>query len=165
MRPAVLEFGLRAAILALLWWLLTHGDSGSWAIGVPAVAAAAALSLVLAPGRLRRPSLPRLPAFVLYFLRESVAGGVDVVRRALDPAMPLAPAFVTVSVARLEPGQRLIFAVLVSLMPGTLSARLDDDTLRVHALDLRLPIEDNLDRLQTALADLFGVARPGADPQ
>ncbi len=148
------DFLLRTVVLALLWWLLTHGETGSWTIGVPTIAAAAALSTVLMPTPPSLPRLVNLPKFLIYFLGESIVGGVDVVKRALHPDMPLATDFVTVTLSRLDPPQRLVFAILVSLMPGTLSARLEGETLLVHVLDRRLPIEASLDRLELALAAL-----------
>lgn len=151
-----LEALVRGAAFLLVWWLLTGGEAGSWVIGAPVALAATGLSLALVPAELDRPWLRRLPRFAVYFLRESVAGGVDVVARALRPSMPLRPGFITVRMPRLAGPQRLLFAVLVSLMPGTLSARLDGETLHIHVLDTSLPLADGLERLQERLEALFG---------
>jgi multicomponent Na+:H+ antiporter subunit E len=137
----------RLVLLLALWWVLTRGDPEAWAIGLPVVLGATALSLILVP-RLPGVAFWRLPGFAVFFLRESALGGYDVVKRALNPAMPLQPDFLTVSVAGLGESGRLLFAFLVSLLPGTLSARLDGDILHVHVLDRRMPIEENLQRLR-----------------
>lgn len=155
-RHLVGEFLVRGGVFALAWWLLTHGDAGSWAIGGPTIAAAAGLSILLRPVRPPLPRLARLPGFLHYFARESMAGGIDVIKRALHPDVPLQPGLVSITVTRLDAPQRLIFAILVNLMPGTLSARLQGGMLIIHALDRRMPIEASLRRLEDRLADLLG---------
>lgn len=149
------RFLVRAGVFAALWWLLALGAPESWTIGVPTVVAATLLSLALAPGPLPAVRLTRFPAFAFYFLRESAKGGIDVAARALRPAMPLKPGFATVPLGALESPQRLVFAVLVSLMPGTLAVRLEDDTLRVHVIDTGLPVAANLGELRNRLTALF----------
>ena len=42
---------LRTSALVLFWWVLNRGDHASWIIGAPFIAAAIALSMVLAPPR------------------------------------------------------------------------------------------------------------------
>ncbi len=144
---------LRAGLLAAIWWMVTQGAASSWIIGVPTVAAATAVSLVLVP-RLALPRLSAIPAFALFFLRESVRGGYDVTRRAFHPDVPLEPDFVTVSVAELGRAQRLFFLIVLSLLPGTLSCRLEGDRLLVHVLDRNLDISETLDTLTRRIAQL-----------
>jgi multicomponent Na+:H+ antiporter subunit E len=147
---------VRALALALVWYALTDGVPSSWAIGVPVVLIAALASLGLAPEPLPRLRLIPLLAFVPFFIVQSVRGGADVAWRALRPAMPLAPGFTTFPLTAMAPAERIAFALIVSLLPGTLSARLEADELRVHVLDARLPIEESLARLSDRLARVFG---------
>lgn len=105
--------------LLLLWYALTGGRN--WAFGIAACVAAAALGTWLAPWTFTRISLPGLARFMWYFLRRSVAGGLDVAWRALHPAMPLA-----VTLQRypldLESGPaRTVFIGTLNLLPGTLA--------------------------------------------
>jgi hypothetical protein len=44
----------------------------------------------------------------------------------------------------------------MSLLPGTLSADLTDDRLRMHVLDASLPIEHELRAAEASIAALFG---------
>lgn len=158
-RPALPRLALgalgRGAVLAALWWAFSEGAAGSWLIGGPAVAAATALSLALAPPPLARLHLGGVARFVPYFLRESVLGGVDVARRALDPALPVKPGFVTVPLGALPHAARLMFLVAVSLLPGTLSARLHEDRLKVHVLDRDMDAETALARLRERIEAVF----------
>lgn len=146
----------RAVALALVWYALTDGVASSWAIGAPVVLAATAASLALAPQPFPRLRLLPLLAFVPFFVVQSVRGGADVAWRALRPAMPLAPGFTTFPLATMAPAERIAFALIVSLLPGTLSARLEADELRVHVLDARMPIEESLARLSARLGPVFG---------
>ena len=149
----------RALALALVWYALTDGAASSWAIGAPVVLAAAAASLALAPEPVPRLRLLPLLAFLPFFVAQSVRGGADVAARALRPGVvPLEPGFTTFSVTPLGAAERVVFALLVSLLPGTLSARLEGDQLRVHVLDQRLPIERSLALLAHRLTPVFGRA-------
>lgn len=145
----------RAALFLALWLVLTGPDPAGLVFGFFAVAGATALSLRLlapAPGRAPWRALPMLPGFVW----RSLLGGVDVARRAIDPRMPLAPAWRRVP-CRLSPGGRFLIGAEFSLMPGTLVAGCRRGAYLVHLLDARQPIEQFIGaeeiRLGRSLAD------------
>ena len=76
------------------WAILAGLDIADVMVGIPASVMAAWVSLrLLPPGqwRLRPFALAQL---LLRFLRQSVAAGIDVAWRALDPRLPLRPGFV-----------------------------------------------------------------------
>lgn len=141
---------------ALLWMVLTGGAADSWSAGGLAVATAALASLALRPERPWRVRLGGALRFVPFFVRQSLRGGLDVTRRAFSPALPLDPVLVEHSL-RLPPGTARLFLLnTVSLLPGTLSADLRGDLLLVHGLDASLPLVEDLRRLETLVAELFG---------
>jgi multicomponent Na+:H+ antiporter subunit E len=146
----------RTALLALCWWAITEGDRDALAIGGVAVAAALLLSL-----RLHAPvcfALPGLLRFLPLFLWRSLAGGVDVARRAFAPALPLAPALIEYR-TRLPAGlPRVFLANVISLLPGTLSADLRDEILCLHVLSRDSVDEDGLRRLEQAVQRIFKAA-------
>lgn len=147
-----------AAIFSLLWWALTEGEP-AWGVGAPVIllATVAAWRLRL-PGRVRL-SLAGTLRFLPYFVWQSLRGGVDVARRALDPRLPLDPALLVYRL-RLPPGPARVFlADVVSLLPGTLSAELAGDRLRLHVLD-RASAPAAVRELEGRVGALFG-ARPG----
>lgn len=164
--PARPGRGRRAAarllFFAFLWFVLTEGESGSWIVGGPTVLLAALASLALpspASWRWRPAGAAR---FVPYFLRQSLRGGFDVSRRALDPRLPLQPALVRHPL-RLPPGPwRIFFANTVNLLPGTLSAELEEDRIIVHVLDAGPDSLRELGEVEEKVADLFGIALPPA---
>lgn len=120
-------------------------------VGAFAAFVATWTSLRLLPAgewRLRPIALGRL---VLRFLCQSIAAGIDVAWRALDPRLPLRPGFVTYS-THLPPGSaRNMFTALTSLLPGTVPAGTDDGHLVYHCLDLGQPVASQLAAEETAL--------------
>jgi len=143
-----------AVLLALIWLVLARELAP--AVGVLAVAAALWTLRRTAAPRLHRLRWSRLPPLAATFLWQSLAGGIDVTRRILAPAMPLAPGLVTLRLALPDEGARVLLALLVSLMPGTLAARLEGDALTLHVLDLRLPVEAETRRIERLIGRLYG---------
>lgn len=146
----------RAALLAMAWWVLADG-APDWMFGAPVILAALAAGLFLAPRPAWRLRLAGFLRFAPFFFRESLRGGVDVARRALHPQRPLAPALVTHRL-RLPPGAARVFLTnVVSLLPGTLSAELVGNELRLHVLDARLDASAVLRRVEARIAALLGI--------
>jgi multicomponent Na+:H+ antiporter subunit E len=120
-------------LLAIVWLALAGLDA--FALGLLFAALGAAFGAWLVPGQ-PYPWRPlRLAEFALYFLRESLRGGVDVAWRVLHPRMPIDPVYVEhrTNLPRGQP--RSVFVATVNLLPGTLCVRLSEDgRLRVHAL-------------------------------
>ncbi|MDZ7784359.1 MAG: Na+/H+ antiporter subunit E [Halioglobus sp.] len=153
-RPVSLQL---VVLLAALWLALTGGAGVLF--GTVAVALAALASTWLAPMQFTRFSLPGLARFTVYFLGRSVAGGVDVARRALAPGLPLHIIDTSYAIS-LPPGQaRTVFTAVVSLLPGTLARDLIGDTLWVHSI-AGDPGAD-LKTLERRVAALFDVALEG----
>ncbi len=147
--------GLRAVLFALLWWILTDGAVGSWLVGAPVVLCAALVSALLLPAF--SCSLTGIIRFVPFFLWRSLHGGVDVAKRALHPRLPISPALFDYR-WRLPPGlPRVFMANTVSLLPGTLSAALNEKYLRVHVLDETTAFAEALEVLEQKVAGVFGL--------
>lgn len=153
--PCVLK---RSLPLAFVWWILVEGNRASWYIGAPAVLlSATASAALLSPVSFRWYELVR---FVPYFLIRSLLGGVDVAWRALHPGMPIDPHLVKYPI-KLPPGlPRAFLANSVSLLPGTLTARIGSKSLDVHVLSRRKGIMSELERLEQRVGALFGTTLP-----
>jgi multicomponent Na+:H+ antiporter subunit E len=132
---ARLIWGTQTFVVLLLTWVALNGLAGWW-LGLLASFAGALLGAALATS-LPYPWKPhRLVTFGGFFLVESFRGGLDVAWRALHPALKIEPGF-TRHVIGLPAGQpRTLLVSVLSLLPGTLSADLEDDgeTLVVHSL-------------------------------
>lgn len=145
-----------ALLLTLLWIVLTGGAASSWIVGVPAITAALLLSRnAAAPGRI---SLAGALRFAGFFLCATVRGGLDVAGRVSAPRLRIAPGLVHYRwrLPATSPA-RMVFALCVSLLPGTLVARLGNDVVLVHALDATAPVADQLAALEERVAGLFAL--------
>jgi multicomponent Na+:H+ antiporter subunit E len=151
--PAV---ALRVLGFAALWWMLTGGAAYGWSVAAVSVGAAAAVSLALAPPGGRRWSVRGFGAFAIYFLQQSLLGGVDVARRALAPRLRLSPGFVEYPL-RLPPGPARSFLLCaINLLPGTLSFQVRGDVACIHVLDTTAPVDARVRTLEGKVAALFG---------
>jgi multicomponent Na+:H+ antiporter subunit E len=147
----------RTALFVLLWLVLTDGDVRSPVLALLLIGASAALSLRMVPpveSSWRPLAAVRLGTF---FLRESLHGGVDVALRALDPRLPIDPLIVDHRIRLPDGPARVLFVASVSLLPGTLSTRIDRETLRVHLLDRRSGAERTVGRLEERVAGAFAI--------
>jgi len=131
MVPGILA---RTAILASLWWIIAQGQVGAWLIGLPAVALAVMASVYFDGSALPRVSLLSLPGFVAFFLRESVRSGLDVARRTLAPRLRIQPGFKNYRLELNDPSARILFTNCISLLPGTLTVRVDGNHVELHLL-------------------------------
>jgi multicomponent Na+:H+ antiporter subunit E len=135
---------VRGVVFAVVWWAIVEGRPVGWYFAVIAVAAATALSVAIyPPGRW---TLRGVLRFIPYFLVESVRGGLDVALRAFRPGPQVTPDFIEYEFTGSDPQVRLLVANAMSLMPGTLAARVHDHSVIVHLLDVtssatRIPAE------------------------
>ncbi len=159
------RFLTRTLVLGGIWWILVSGDASSWWIGLPALGLAVTVSLLLlpAPGLLRL-SPGGLALFLPFFLLQSFRGGIDVMRRALHPGLPLEPVLLYYRLGLEEASARVFMVNVVSLLPGTLSADLDGHQLIVHALDARMPVREHLRELELRVGRVFGISPGLAGP-
>lgn len=156
------RFVVRCCLLGFVWWVFAGTEPKALLVGVVTVLSAALVSTRLSPARSWRWRWTAMPRFLALFTWYSLAGGVDVASRACRPGLPLAPAMLPFTY-RLPPGTaRTFFANVVSLSPGTLSADWRGDTLLVHVLSRHAPVQRQLERMESAVGRLFGLAL--ADP-
>jgi len=155
----------RAAVFAVVWWVVVEGDPSGWVFGVPFVALATLASIKLTPTREWRLSPLGTLRYAWYFIHQSLLGGIDVALRAIRPSMPIDPELVQYRM-RLEPEHaRVLFADTVSLLPGTLSTGFEGDWLTMHVIDCGLPVEQSLRDVEERVADLFGLDLSGRPTQ
>ncbi len=143
----------------VLWKICTGYDPSSWILGIPAAGLFTWFSLTQAESNYRI-RFRALPAFLVYFLSQSVLTGLDVAKRALHPEREINPGFCTYP-ARLPPGSpRALFANMISLLPGTLSWSLVDGVHKVHLLSGHPMILEELAILESRVGKLFGLDLP-----
>jgi len=145
----------RLAIYSLIWWALTRGAVESWVLGVPAILLALCIDFYLGAYSQTRWSWVGSIAFLAFFLKTSVTSGLDVVRRTYHPRLPLAPAIIEYPLQLQSSTARNLFVCTVSLLPGTLSTALEGNKLVVHVLDVRRPVNRELNIIESRVAAVF----------
>jgi len=154
--PWVASALVRGALFLVGWWVVAEGRGTGGVLLPVGVAAALTLSLRLAPPGSLALSPPRLLLFIPWFLLESLRGGIDVAWRALHPRLPLDPGVVTHRVRLEGNAARVFFTNATSLLPGTLSLRLEGERLVVQALDVGADPEIKLEALERRVGRVFG---------
>ena len=145
----------RTAILAFTWWVLSQGAYDSWQVGLPAILTAIIIDYRLSPPKGNRWSLGGSLVYAFYFLKLSIAGGIDVAWRTYHPRLPLNPAIIEYPLRLTSLSARNLFVCTVSLLPGTLSAELGDNILFVHVLDVGRPFKQELKIIEDRVAAVF----------
>lgn len=144
----------RAGLFAALWAVLVRLDLMGLAVGAIIVPLAVWVSLRTIPAR-NPLDLWRLAKHLPRFVAGSVAGGVDVARRAFSPAMPLDPDWLRVPV-NLSDGARTALGAEISLMPGTLAAGSDESELLIHVLARQGDTQAEIAALEAEIAAMVG---------
>jgi multicomponent Na+:H+ antiporter subunit E len=165
--PPTPRFGrVRRATLTGAWiaglWAALHGvaEPASWVVGVPAVIAGGSVALLLPTDPPPHLSPRGALRFAGFAVRGVLRGAVDVALSALRPT-GLAPGHVTLRTRLPEGRPRRLFAIAITMLPGTLTTRLEGDVLSVHALDLNGPVEAELRALEARIAGLYGLTLEG----
>lgn len=147
-------------VLAGVWQALHWGDLASWLVGLPTVLGGALVASALPPvprPRLRPSGALRFAGFVA---RGVLQGAFDVGIRSLRPRT-LSPGFVPYRTDLPDGAPRRLFALCITLMPGTLTVRLDGAHLIVHALDRSADTAGDLRALERRVAAVYGPPTPG----
>ncbi|MFP5506741.1 MAG: Na+/H+ antiporter subunit E [Gammaproteobacteria bacterium] len=147
----------RSALFAVLWWALTGGDLDSWGVGGVSIAFATAASIYLLPPVDTYVSRIGLLRFLVFFIVQSLRGGIQVAGFALRPRIGLRPGFHEIDLRLPEGIGRVLLANTLSLLPGTLSVELQGNRLCLHVLDERAPTETEVRTAETRLAHLLGL--------
>ncbi len=76
----------------------------------------------------------RAPAYVLWLLKEIVFSSVDVTRRIWMPRLRISPTTGWVTSSQTSDTGQTIFAISITLTPGTVSILVEKDRIFVHGL-------------------------------
>ncbi len=76
----------------------------------------------------------RVLSYWPWLMWEIVRSNIDVVRRILDPSLPINPTVLSVKASQRTDIGRVTYANSITITPGTLAMRLEGDEILVHAL-------------------------------
>ncbi len=149
------SFLLRFAIFVAGWLVLVGGQqlSDIWFVILFLVVTTVISIYTVPPGQwvLRPLAIAR---FFPYFLIMALRGGWNVSRRVFYRTVPIDPDFVTIDHDR-NPQKTLILAWVISLLPGTASTLITEETIIVHVLDKKLPVTEEILELQNRINEIF----------
>lgn len=153
------SFLLRFTIFAAGWFVLVGGQQIS-DIGfvILFLTLTTVISIYSVPPGQWNISLPGVLRFFPYFLITALRGGWDVARRVFFRKVPIDPDFITIEHDS-DPRKTLILAWIISLLPGTASCVIREETIVVHVLDKKLPVTREIQVLKNRISEIF-VKRP-----
>ena len=143
----------RGALFFGIWLALTGAEPLGLPFGLLAAFCATHASMRLLPPGPGRIVLGAVPGLAVTMLRQSFSAGWDVALRAFANPPRLTPGVIEVPLA-IPPGpSRDAFRALASLAPGSLLLEdLPDGRLRLHALDVAMPLEKDIAEIEAAFA-------------
>lgn len=109
----------------------------------------------------------RALTYWIWLAMEIVKANLDVARRIVDPKLPIHPVLIQVKTSQRSELGQVIYANSITLTPGTVSIRVAENTILVHAVaeEMAKDLESGeMDRRVTAMegasesTDLRGVA-------
>jgi len=155
------SFLLRFALFAAGWLILVGGPQFSDILFVIiGVTITTVISIYVVPPGYWLISPLGVIRFLPYFLITAIRGGWDVARRVFFRTVPVAPDFITIEHDRDE-RKTLLLAWIISLLPGTASCVIREETIVVHVLDKNLPVSEEIQKLQTRINRIFIKDLPG----
>ena len=92
--------------------------------------------------------------FFPYFLLTALRGGWDVARRVFYRTVPIDPDFIAIENDP-DPRKSLVLVWIISLLPGTASTVITEDTIIVHVLDKKLPVAEDIQELKNRINKIF----------
>jgi multicomponent Na+:H+ antiporter subunit E len=128
-------------VMSFLLWMLLVGSLYPQEIGAGLVVAllVAIISyrrLSILDGLLLSPLAPvHMLRYLGYFVITLIRANLDMARRVISPRLPINPCMVEVRTQLRSDLGRMLLANSITLTPGTLSVRVQEDYLLVHWID------------------------------
>lgn len=154
-RPVLRPLLTRLILLTAIWWMLTGGGADAWGLGIVVILASLIISLRLLPAGPRHVSLRGLIAFAGFFFVRSVIAGTQVALIAIRPRLDIRPVMMEIPTRLKDESERVFLASTLSLLPGSLNVGLEGSTLRLHVLDERMPVEEEVRAVEYKVARIF----------
>ena len=153
------------AVLLFVFWLGLSGHFTPLLIGLGIASTLLAVHLAHRMDILDHETHPalltlRLVRFWLFLAVEVVKANIDVIRRILRPGKSISPQLVTLPLPQKTDLARVIYANSITLTPGTVTLRLDKDTLLVHALSREAAEDLATGRMASAVPEPPGAEQP-----
>lgn len=146
---------IRFLFFSLLWLVISEAALSALWVGLPVVLICVFISLKLMPPIGFALSPFAWLRFIQFFLVQSVKSGFDVAKRAVSTPVNIHPCFREINISLKNPFSRVLFAVVVSLLPGTLSVDLNEKGAYIHALEEKFLADEQFEEIESILRPLF----------
>ncbi|MCZ8104785.1 MAG: Na+/H+ antiporter subunit E [Burkholderiales bacterium] len=134
----------RSALLSVAWIILGRTGPVDLVVGIIVAVLVASVSLTLIPSAYRTVSINGIVRFALRFVARSLMAGVDVASRVLGTRVRVQPGILSMSCAVPNGVLRQFFSSLSSLQPGILPLGGSESAIRIHSLDIDVPVESEM---------------------
>ena len=149
---------LRVFFFSMIWLSLSRGEvKGGLPFAVPAILIGCWLGMKLRGPEGKDIHLGVLLMHLPFFFYKSTMSGLDVMRRALHPRLPIDPVLVEFRFSLPKGNPRVFLADIITLLPGTISVDLDEEKIIIHALDPQMVRQSELRRLEQKVAGLYRI--------
>jgi multicomponent Na+:H+ antiporter subunit E len=153
-------FLIRVVFFSIFWALLVRWQQSSLGVGIVFITIASLLSLYLAQGIQQKNQWLRSPlnllSFLQYFIVQSLLGGWTIAKLALTAKPNLAPGFITYYTNLANESQVLTFMQVLSLLPGTVSAKQNGPVITIHVMNMNEFDHAEIDDCQLRISKLLG---------
>lgn len=100
-------------------------------------------------------------AYIFVFLGELIKSNFDVAKRVISPSLPIKPGIVEVETKLKSKLGRMILANSITLTPGTLTVKVENDTFFIHSInvehtDLEGATKDIVKKFEKYLEVIYG---------
>jgi len=151
-------------LFTVIWLIFTEFDFRSFIIGVFFIAAAAVMASWLfsqqSKGRNNYTSIQliAIPRFILFFILQSILGGIDTAKRAFSKHLNIAPGFIhyQLRLLTLDVNTNLFFNLL-SLLPGSAYVTNEPQGIVIHFLSLTESSIDEIKHCEQEVARLYNI--------
>lgn len=139
--------------LTVLWILLSgHYTPLLLALGLMSVIFVTVISLRMNIFTFDQPEILsqiiKYIPYVFWLVIEILKSNIDVIKRILNPKLPISPRWVTIRSSQESDLSKVVYANSITLTPGTISIDVDGNNIDVHALS-----ESGVDGLATGEMD------------
>jgi len=126
-------------LVLLLTWVLLSGHYTPFLLTLGVLSTVLSVSVALRMEVVDKEShpvhlTPRLFGYWAWLAREIVKASIDVTKRIWNPRMPITPAVFRLRASQPSELGQVIYANSITLTPGTVTMRLGDGELYVHAI-------------------------------
>ena len=154
------DFWIRVILFSIFWALLTGWQLNSWGVGAVFIFMASSLSLYLTAKQRQTEQWLINPtksvSFLYYFFVQSLRGGWDIAKLALRPKAKLSPGVIVYHSDLVTESQIFTLMQVLSLLPGTVSAKRRGCEITIHVLNLSSFDRAEIDDCQERVMELLG---------